>query len=210
MRSLALLCIAVLLSAAPSFAAYTGLLIIPTAEVVGANQCCIEFEYDRPFASAAPTTRLLNTEFGFGDRLEAGVDTDFGTEPDEGARLLLNAKYLLPLTDRLSVAAGVFNTHPQHNPQSYVVFSQDATLLRLHGGVLHDDESTRWFTGADKGLRDRLTVMADYTSGDENFATAGFEYFVNDRLSVMGGLLFPNDHSKTWFSIHLIYSGPYR
>lgn len=205
-----LVCLAVL-AAAPAFATYSGLLIIPTAETVGADQYSIEVQMDGDVSEATADGWLLNTQFGFGERFEAGLDFDLSSHVDEGARLLLNWKYL-PLVDnrrRFCVAIGVFNTHPQHRSTPYLVTTWDASLLRVHGGLQRCDGTAHWLVGADRAF-DRLTLMADYTEGSENFASAGFNYQFSDVIGLMAGLLFPNDGSKTGFTIHLVIGGSYR
>ena len=75
-RYLLLLIYFVIVRAMPGFACCSGLLIIPTADTVGANQYDVEVQIDGDKQKYKADTYLLNTEFGFGNRVEVGADVD--------------------------------------------------------------------------------------------------------------------------------------
>jgi hypothetical protein len=51
-------------------------LVIPTADTVGDNQYDIETQIDGNTKLLKSDTYLRNTEWGFGNRFEAGIDVD--------------------------------------------------------------------------------------------------------------------------------------
>ena len=199
------------LATAPVFASFTGLLIIPTAETVGADQYSLQVDANGQVRRSAFNGWLLNSQFGFGDRLEAGADYDLSSDAGQGARFLLNWKYLTLVDNRhrLYAAIGHFNAHPQHSPTPYLVISWDPGAVRLHSGLQRGDGHVEWLVGIDRSF-DRLTLMADYTQGAGNSASAGFGYRLSDAVDLSAGLLFPNDGSGMGFTIQLSVRGNYR
>lgn len=175
---------AVLGLAAPCPACYSGLIIIPTADMVEPGKYAIEPQLDGSLAESSIDTRILNSQFGLSPRLEAGVDFDLSDDADP--RVLGNLKYLAaPGSKRAAaIALGVCNmgSHIRSNP--YVVATHELGSLRGHFGVMRIEGNNRWFAGMDRAVTDRLTLMADYTSGDENFSSVGFDYQFKDEFGV--------------------------
>jgi hypothetical protein len=202
--------VVLLVAAASAHAAHTGLVIIPTAETVGAGQYSAELEVGGALSDFATDTRILNTQFGFNDRFEAGLDFDFSRGSDTD--VLVNAKYLFSVDNRREIylAAGTCNTHPNAKCSPYIVCTKCLKPCRLHLGGIRTEGNNRWFTGIDRGLNDRLTVMADFTSGDENYSSAGFEQALSGRFSVLAGALFPNAGGATEYTLQLVYAAAYR
>jgi hypothetical protein len=196
---------------APARACYTGLVNIPTAEVIGAGRYGIEPQFDGSFAQGNADTRILNTEVGFGPRFEAGLDFDLSHEPK--TRMLLNAKYLLFSGGKKSpaLAIGACNVGRDMSATPYLVATRQFRGMRGHVGAARIERHGRWFVGADHAVNDKLTLIADYTSGSGNFATIGASYQFTDAFGVMAGLALPNSRGEdVRFTAHFVLEGPYR
>jgi hypothetical protein len=210
-----LLGIALLLAAAiPGVACYSGLLVIPTADALGADQYDIELQVDGAAEKLKADTYLLNTQFGIGDRLELGVDVDLAEEADE--RLLFNGKYILGTSadGLLAVAVGICNctTSADLEESPYLVATRDCTTYRGTLGLMYLNGKTEAVVGVDKALDDQMMLAADYTTGDENTSSAAFSYTCSDRTSLMAGVMLPNNGSlaDARYSVHLCFTGAYR
>ncbi len=205
--SLGVATIAFALLAVPAVACYSGLLLIPTADLVPEKTYSLEYQTDGRIPHTAADTYLINTEFGITDRFEAGVDYDLDKDAD--TRVLFNGKLqLLPATDILpAVAVGGCEIGDKLNGRYYLVATKDYSLARAHAGVQRVDGNNSWFVGADKAIDDKLAVQADYTSGDENFSSLSASYPITDTFSVMAGTQFPNAGGDTRFSLHFILTG---
>jgi hypothetical protein len=63
----------------------------------------------------------------------------------------------------------------------------------------------------DHVVNDKLMLMADYTSGSDNFATVGGSYQFSDRFGIMAGVILPNSHDEnTGLTVHFVFNAPYR
>lgn len=200
-----------LVIAAPALACYTGLTVIPNAETLGDGQYGLEIQLDGTCEQSKADTHIINTQFGFGKRLELGLDLD-ASEGAEG-RLLTNAKYLLSISgERVpAVAVGMCNIGNDVKSIPYLAGTYEHSLLRSHLGGMRIEGRNRWFAGIDKGIGERLTLMADYTSGDENYHSFGVNYQIREDSGIMAGIQFPNDSAgDTRFTLHLVLNGSYR
>lgn len=195
------------LFAVPALGCYSGLAIIPTAETVGAGNYGLELQMDGANLDSDETVRILNTQVGIGERCEAGVDFDLSKEAD--SRALINAKYIFAVDGRsnTSFALGTFNVASRFKHSPYIVATHDRSAYRLHFGGMRTEGNNRWFTGADFGMGERWTVMSDYTSGDENYSSLGFNYQFNEGFGIMGGAMFPNSDGDTLFTMHFCFGG---
>jgi hypothetical protein len=193
----------------PAGACYTGLAFIPTADMVKNGMYSIELQYDDTFARGNEKTRILNAELGLTARLEAGLDYD--TSKGAETRALLNAKYLvLSEGDRNpAIAVGICDVGKYLKSSPYAVATKDLGVVRGHLGVAGIDGKSQWFAGVDKAVTSRLTLMADYTSGDDNNSSVGFSYQSNDRFGITSGVAFPNDGGDMQFTIHFVLGGAY-
>lgn len=203
--------LATIVFAAGARACYTGLVNIPTAEVIEPGQYGIELQFDGSFAAGRADTRILNTELGLSPRFEAGGDFDLSHQAE--TRTLLNAKYLLSPggEKRPALALGACNVGRHASATPYLVATQEFRGARGHLGAARIDDRNCWFVGADHAVNDKLTLMADYTSGSENFATIGASHQFTDRLGGMAGVVFPNVRdADTALTLHLVFTGPYR
>ena len=192
---------------ASAAACYSGLIVIPTADLVGTGEYCIEFQYDGVLAPNLADTRVLNTQFGIGPRMEAGFDLDLSEDAD--TRVLGSVKYLLPAAGRKhTISVGVCNIGPGMRSSPYGLITRHSRPLRGHLGITHIDGDNCWFVGADHSVNDQLTLMADHTTGGGNCSSVGLSYQKTDKFGVMAGVLFPNDSKEdTGFSVHIVFSG---
>lgn len=211
MEKVFLLCITLTcLTIAPALGCYSGLAVIPTAETVGDGQYGLEFQVDGATGGADNETYIINTQLGFGDRLEAGVDYDASDGAD--TRHLLNAKYLFAVSpkQRWAAAVGVHGAGRNLKASPYLVVTKDMSLLRMHVGAMRIEHRNRWFIGTDHSFSDRLTLMADYTNGNDNYFSAGINYQFSTSTGLMAALLLPNSGGDSTLTIHLVFGGSYR
>lgn len=189
---------------APAQAGYSGLVMIPTADILDRGEWCVELQHYGQFASGSEDTRLLNTQFGVHPRLEVGLDFDLSDSAD--SRVMGNAKYLLiPSSGKNpAVAVGFADVCSGGRSCRYASMTRNFHACRGHAGFMRIEGTNRWFVGADREVSDRITLMADYISGRENQSSIGIEYAMTDYSSILVGVLFPNDGSeKTGFSVLL-------
>jgi len=198
----------VVLLAGPARACYTGLTIIPTADVLEPGEYALDFQYDGVFAAAADDTRIVNTEFGLAPRVEAGLD--FDVSRDSEARVLLNAKWQLQAPDeaRLGVALGLCNFGPHAQAAPYVVATQEFGATRGHVGLMHNEGETDWFAGIEQAVGERLSLLADYTSGAGNQASLAASVQFSDSLGLLVGVAWPNAAGEdTAFTVQFLIGG---
>lgn len=192
------LCALVVLAALPAAAAHSGLTIVPTTDTLGENMWCLHLQLDGRFSGVHADTYFLNTEMTLGERLEFGLDIDVSGEVEDGKRAYFNVKYVFAVSKsgRFKAAAGFWNGDPVKGIYPYVTGTADLGFLRVHGGVTQTDVARGrredWFVGADRTFAGRWTLMADYQSGDENFATASVSCQITSRWGGLVGLQWPN------------------
>jgi len=202
--------VAITLGAGGAHACYSGLVNIPTAEVLEPGQLDIAPQFDGSFAAGSTDTRILNTELGITSRFEAGVDFDLS--PDAEASPFLNAKYLLLPGGEgaTALALGICSVGRGLNNTPYLVATQEFRSVRGHLGVARIDDHHRWFVGADHALTDQLTLMADCTNGAENYATVGGCYQFTDGFGITAGAILPNARGEDdRFTVYFVFSGSY-
>ncbi|MHB9036709.1 MAG: hypothetical protein ACYC64_08580 [Armatimonadota bacterium] len=195
----------VLSAGAPVMACYSGLLVIPTADLVPVGQYSLETQYDFSTPISSDTSTLFfNTQFGLAKGLELGVDFDLSHNAD--GRVIGNGKYVFDILDMpLAFGFSSINSRFKSLPYTATIFA--LPFGRVHLGLLGSEGRTRWFTGVDRALGDKWTAMADYSSGEENYASAALNYAVSDSFGVLAGTEFPNDGSPVIYSIHLVVCG---
>ncbi len=192
-------------------ACYSGLVIIPTADLVPEGEYALEAQLDGAFSGDVDEVRIFNTQFGVTPRLELGLDFDLSEGAD--TCLLLNAKYLVVegAEHRPAVALGLCNVGSGRKATPYLVATHDFGLVRGHAGAISLEGTGRWFVGLDHAVNGRLTLMADYTNGSENAASVGCNYQFTDRFGALAGVLLPNaSDGDTGFSLHFVLTGPIR
>jgi len=170
----------------------------------------LELQVDGTTGGPAAETYLLNTQFGIGDRLEAGLDYDFSAGADP--RLLVNAKYLAAKTrgETRALAVGVYALATKGKYTPYVVGTGNLSVARLHLGALRTDGKIRPFIGVDRDLSEKVNLSADYIDGDEHYRSVAMNYQCTDTVGLFGGVLFPNSDGDTLFTLHLVIGGRYR
>ncbi len=189
----------------PANACYSGLVIIPTADLVDNGCYSAELQFDGEFSNSDNNIRILNTELGIAPGFEAGLDYDFSDDAE--TRLMLNGKYAHQISETTSAALGIFNVGRKAKSVPYLAVSIDHMDFRSHWGVMKSDNKARLFAGIDKQVNEQVTLMADHTIGNENATSAGINYQINDEFGIMAGVIFPNSGGNTQYSIHFVYGG---
>ncbi|HEY3285210.1 MAG TPA: hypothetical protein VGN26_23305 [Armatimonadota bacterium] len=194
----------------PARATYSGLTLIPTADTVGAGQYGLELQSDGSASTLSPDTYLLNSQFGFGSRFEAGTDLDLS--PGANPVFLWNAKWVAARSNKrdLGLALGVMNVGKGTMPTRYAVLSKGWSALRGHVGALKGECAGRWFLGLDRPVTTKATLMADYTSGRESFWSLGVAYQSSPSTGWVLGAQVPNGGGSVGFTLHLCLNGAYR
>lgn len=208
------LCLAVSAWALPAAACYTGLVLIPTTDVTPAYTWAVDLQYQGYSRTFRTDALILNTEIGIGDRAEIGLDLDLTSGAHTDRRALLNGKLVLYVNpDRgLALAAGLTNYHTRFAPVAYLVGSKDLGVFRVQAGAQYDRDASRWdgFVGLDRSFESGWSVMADYTTGDENFASVGIGWQPAERLGILLGAQWPNGGGPGVYVIHLVLTGPFK
>jgi len=103
--------------------------------------------------------------------LELDVDVDLHEKTDD--RFLFNGKYVLAKSadGKLAIAAGVCNysSTGDLDANPYLVATRDFSVLRGTLGVTYLSNRTQAIIGVDKAITPHLTLMADYTTGNDNW-----------------------------------------
>ena len=192
-------------------ACYSGLILIPTADVTGPLAWALDIQW-QGYSSAFRTDQLIvNTEWGIGDRFEMGLDVDATSGPVEH-RALFNAKYVLLRSDprRLAVAVGLQNLNRSFNSYPYVVATKDWRIMRTHAGIQHEEDNrNRWFVGVDRALGEHWQLMADHTAGSENYSSAGVGWS-GASWQVMVGGQWPNGGGSAIVVVHVVLTGSFK
>jgi hypothetical protein len=208
---LVLVTMAVVWPGSPASACFSGLIVIPTADVVAPANYTIYLQYNHAFARAADGTQIVNTEFGVVPRLEAGVDFDLSRGAD--ATVLFNAKYQLQPPDEkhTGVAAGICSLGPHAQAAPFVAATRSFGATRGHAGLMQNGRETDWFVGVDHAIGKRLSVFADYTSGDANESSVGASYQLSDQYGLLVGAMFPNaSDDDTEFTVQFLINGSFK
>lgn len=207
MKLVTLVVAAVLIACSGAFACYSGLAMIPTADMVEQGQYSIELQFDGD-TGGGNEVRILNTQAGITSRFEAGIDCDF----TDGTAFMLNAKYIAVTAKdrRPAVAVGICNFGDEMNANLYAVATGDVGDLRGHMGLIGTEGNCRPFVGLDKDVNEQVTLMADYTSGSENSSSVGFNCQFNDRVGIMAGIIFPNAGGDAGYTVHLVFADYFR
>lgn len=188
-------------------AATSGLLIIPTADTVGAGL----YQLQLALYSGTPHVRnqwFLQNEIGIGDRWEFGADFNlhFGSDP----AFLGNAKYSFPASKRLQLAVGFSNWEEQLSSGAFFLGTNDLGAVRLTAGLTNVYGVNRFLAGVDTGFDHGVTYMADYTSGAGAYSSAGVSFQFGSRLSLQVGAVFPNDGGQASIIAQFAFTSPIR
>lgn len=190
--------------ASRALACYSGLTLIPTAETVGPGVLSIEEQVDTSASPIRTESHIINTQFGIGERFEAGVDFDLSD--DVNARTLVNAKYVLvPHNGRaLAFATGVYNINSSFRSIPYLTCCTHVRRADMHFGVMRTDSRNRWFAGLHRPLFGSVCLMADHISGEENASALGLECDLGDRYGLLIGKQYPNGSGDPSLTFHLV------
>jgi hypothetical protein len=203
--------VAVVACSTPALACYSGLTVIPTTDVVCPNAWVIDIQW-LGYARALRTDQLvLNTEVGLSDRFEMGVDWDATSGPVEH-RAAFNAKYVFLERGKLGVSAalGVQNVNQPFKLYPYLVVTRDWGALRVHCGLQHEEGNRRHgFFGVDRTLGGRWQLMADHTTGEMNFTSAGVGWSGRSWQVVLGAQ-WPNAGGAPMAIVHVIFTGSFK
>lgn len=193
-----------------AFACYSGLGLIPTADTVGAGQYCLDLQADGSFKSYSTDTKVVNFQMGYGERFEVGMDVT--NADNEKSEKELNAKYVFALNKKRSAAYafGVCCLARHSKPSTYFAASRDLGSFRFHYGGIHYEEGSSWFVGVDREIAKNWTLMADYTSGGENYSSVGLNYQLKDNVGLFASAMLPNNSGDSLFSMHVVLNGPYK
>lgn len=151
----------------------TSLNLIPTADILEANNLRLAYESDgkgQPFGQ--PNFQYAYSEYGIGDKFEFGVDIYDITNAKDA---YYNAKYLLlPESRHLpALAAGVWLVSDVTRPAYYLTGHKSLNQLRIHAGV-QEQSGGGWLQfGVDYALSPKLSLLADYQTGSERYHTLG-------------------------------------
>lgn len=190
----------------PGRCAFSGLAIIPTADVVPHGQYVVALQDDGVMSGMETDAFLLDSEIGIGDRFETGLDYDL-----TDSLAIFNAKYVA-LTNHAktqALAVGVSNVANGEEASPYLVGTTTLPAFRLHGGLWRLEDKIRPFVGIDRNFSSRLNLSADYTGGDENYTSVGINYQFSCHLGVFAGILYPHAGGDTEFELFLNFAGPY-
>jgi len=162
----------VVLLSLPAWACPTSLNLMPTADLLEPGTLRLGLEKDGyPRILGAECESYLQFQAGLTPRLEAGLDLyhyDGQTKP------AVNAKYLLAQEGRYpQVALGVSDVCQAIKPFWYIVLARDVGPARLHAGAARAESTQCAILGAEFEWRSHLSLVADWRSGPEGYATAG-------------------------------------
>ena len=197
------------LAAGPAFPAATGLLLIPTADTIGAKEYQLQLEIDGSTSPAATQYWFLDTEAGLGEKWELGVDINLAMSPRP--RVLADFKYAFASVDpgRVGGAVGIDTWDERLLSGPYVLGTADLGPIRFTTGGTYLYGAGRLMAGIDTGFRHRLTWMADYVSGAGFFSSVGVNYSAGRDVQVQAGLVFPNNGGGALFTVQLAWGGKF-
>ena len=187
-------------------ATFSGLLVIPTAETVGDREYIVETDLYGEAPELGADVRLFGAEFGFGNRFECGLNYDYSKHPI--TTWFVDAKYLIA-AGKTSAAVGFCNVGKHLPPCPYVVGKLPVGTGRLHFGAMRTSAGNNLIVGADTGFDRAWTLMADYTSGMANEASAGVNYQFNPQSGVALGALFPNAGGTSVLTLQIYFGGSF-
>ncbi len=181
-------------TAAQSFLGHTGLINIPTTEVMSMGEFSLGgyfLNFDR-----GPDTAVYAATTGVFPKLEAGISA---VKPDGGdTDWRINAKYnLIPETIATpAVSAGVFGLGGNSDTTGYVVVGKalEAPGVDSLAGVgaphvylgLATGGMDGLFGGISATLGDKLTLMVEHDTNDFNF---GARFAITNQIRLHGAIM---------------------
>lgn len=216
--------LSIILFPVQSHAAFSGLNIIPSADVLGQWEYDIEIQNDGFFPSAVdpnpqPAYFLL-TQIGLLPGLEAGVDFDL--TQGSGNPSIFNIKYQILQNETEMIpllAVGVMNFHGSlANPTAYLAVSKELIIGRGHLGVGFTSNTSSfdftntvatYYFGFHSDLNDWLAFNADFSSGDTNYTSAGFSIQPWENVGFVLAYQRANNQNvqSDGYTLHLVITG---
>jgi hypothetical protein len=183
-------------------AVYSGLVNIPTADVLGEKAFAVSAQPLGP-ASDLAANLYIDTQMGIIKGLEAGIDFNLEAKP----KLAANVKYS-PDYDLYGgkAAVGFYNLADGAKVIPYAVYTKGFEGFRVHAGIIKPTKNVQVMVGADAPAMDKVTVMADYVSGTGSPTTVGFNYQATPEFGVLPGVYFVKG-SKPVYTAYITYAG---
>lgn len=195
----------------PLSACYSGLLVIPTTDLLGNGNFALDFQWEGWVNQFREKQSIINTEFGIGERFEFGLDFNL-TETDNKHSVMFNAKILLFETrdSSFKIAGGVYNTNLEFDNLPYIIASKDFEIFRIHFGLQREYGGTiNYIAGIDKITENGIQFCIDKIRGQENYLSFGIGYS-KCPFSTMIGYQWPNSGGKPELVFHIIWTVPTR
>lgn len=195
-------CLLVIFCLQDTLRAASSLIVIPTARTQRDGTYYVAIERRGGFLNTTEQpTWTVKTKFGF---KQSEAQASFDKDQNGNLRLRINAKYSIPLDPHSDTAwafgfqsLGVGSVWTPYSVVSHRVGKSD-----LHFGLFDtEDRTLGWFTGADYLITPHLDLMADYTNGDTNEWSAGFEYTFSDLWKLKAGSRFRTDSTQALIEV---------
>ncbi len=188
--SLLALILPVALCAYPS-----ALNLVPTADMMGANQLKLSYESDghnQPFGDEQ--AEYIYSQVGIGDKLEFGVDLYDIRHSNEA---FYNAKYLVTAEkDNVpAIAIGARCISAVCKTSLYAVGYRSFEKARLHFGAETQDGENYLMFGADYDLGSGVSLLADWETGVGQYSTAGIYWQASKAASL--GLYWAHNNTAS-------------
>ena len=155
----------------PTMYGPTGLITMPTAEILNYKQFNGAFDYQLNLDDTGLSKSFYKFNVGALDNTELGFVG--GSEPDEG--VFLNFKWGLTSNSGrfpLKMAIGFQNLTSEKQSDFYIVTSKRlATDLGIHGGfkaLFADDIDVSFMTGVDYSYSEKISFLSDLSSFEDN------------------------------------------
>lgn len=217
----AVVALASLAHAIPSYRGYTGLMLVPTADALGKGDWNAGIFFEDV---AEGTVNDWVANYGVANNVEIGIDRFrrdnrlFPEESSGDSSTLINAKYaFLPETDaRPGVAGGLIDITDDLETTVYIVASKSLTSRlgmyegeiitpRVHvgfGGGFLDG----LFAAASAYLGNRIQTMLEWDSRHMN---VGARFRVTPGLTVHAGFLDVTDRDNNSFAVGVSFGRSY-
>ena len=183
-------------------AVYSGLVNIPTADVLGVKAFAVSAQPLGP-ASDLTANLYIDTQVGIIKGLEAGIDYNLKAKP----KLAGNVKYS-PDYDLFGgkTAVGFYNLAEDAKIIPYAVYTKGFGGFRIHVGAIKPSSTIQLMVGADAPVASKITIMGDYVTGTGNPITAGFNYQASPAFGVLPGVYLVKG-SKPVYTAYISYYG---
>lgn len=187
-----------------SFTSPSGLLLIPTTDILNTYEYDIGLQIDGKFPiTSGDTLFTYLAQFGICKNLEGGID--FSLTKGEGFPTY-NVKYLV-YDKNFKIATGIQNIVKGGNINYYFTCSKKIKEYRLHLGASTEKDNNNIFVGIDKTIN-KLTIMSDYINKNSGCFCVGLSYNLAENLSFLLSYNKPNDkNEKNSYTFNIIHLG---